>query len=134
MRLRVPSKHLLVFAIRGQEKFKGFYTPQKNSFADYYQGLCPVWIADMSPDCDCVKEGMGLGAKAYVQDVFDLDPISPKIVKAYGPKVSFQKEILETLDSTGGRIEANVIHESSIVGMEESSWRENPITSWEQLN
>ena len=65
----------------------------------------------MGPNCNCVKEGVGLGAKCYVLDAYELDTQIPfNIMQEYGSKVDFSDEILKEAKDFDGRIEAFVIH------------------------
>lgn len=131
MRIKLPSQNLLVFVVRGKQKVKGLWTPQKGSFADYHE-LATVWVADMAKDCHCLVDGVGLGAKCYLRDVFELEPLPTHIAKTYAPIVDFSDEMLKMVDETGGSIEANIIHESSLIGIEESSWKKMPRLSWDK--
>lgn len=131
MRLKVPSKNLLVFAVRGKGKIKGIWTPQKGSYADYHEPVT-IWIADMNEDCHCIVDGVGLGAKCYLRDVFELEPLPTYVAEGYAPIIDFSQEMLKVVDETGGSIEANTIHETSLIGIEESSWKKNPRLSWDK--
>lgn len=130
--LKLKPNYLLVFAVKNKKKFKGFYTPTKSSYADYYE-LMEVWIADMGPECHCITEGVGLGAKCYLLDVYELDTQVPlNIMKMYGDKVNFGEDIMKIAEDYDGDIEAFVIHENSLIAMDESTWKKNPILSWDQ--
>lgn len=134
MKLRLRPRHLLVFAVVGKEKYKGLYTPTKSSYSDYTETM-EVWIAGMGPDCKCVEDGIGLGARCYLLDYYELETEIPfHIMQEVATKVNFEDGIMKSATESGGTIKAYIIHENSLVLMEEDSWKKKPILSWEQLS
>lgn len=108
--------------------------PTKGFYADHHE-LMAVWIGELGADCNCLKEGIGVGAKCYVLDTYELGTDLPfEVAATYGPRMPFKEEILEEARRSDGKVEAFIIHENSLVAMEEGSWRKNPISSWDQLN
>lgn len=133
IRLRIRPQHLLVFAVKYKTKQSGFFVGTRGHYADYHE-LMGVWIADMGADCHCVNEGVGIGAKAYIIDSYELGTEIPdEAAASYGPLMPFKDEILSEAERTGGRIKAFIIHENSLALLEETSWKKNPILSLEQL-
>lgn len=134
IRLRIKPQHLLVFAVKYKTKQLGFYTGTKGNYADYHE-LMAVWIADMGADCQCLDEGVGIGAKAYIVDNYELGTEIPdEAAASYGPLMPFKDEILSEAERTGGRIKAFILHENSLALLEESSWKKKPISSLAQLS
>jgi hypothetical protein len=133
IKLRLKPNHLLVFAVRNKKMMNGIIIATKGFYADHHE-LMAVWIGEMGEGCNCLKEGIGVGAKCYVLDTYELGTDLPfEVAATYGPKMPFKEEILEEARRTSGKVEAFIIHENSLVAMEESSWKRNPVSSWEQL-
>lgn len=118
-----------MFAIKGKEKFNGIFTPQKNSFADYYD-LMKAWVADFGPDCIIPSEGVGLGSIVYLKDAFELTPLPRLVAETYSKIVDFGDDIAAEINDTGGHALACVVHESALMGVEESTCQTNPKLSW----
>jgi hypothetical protein len=134
IKLRLKPKHLLVFAVKEKRNMSGIYIGTKGFYADHHE-LMAVWIADMGPDCDCLLEGVGIGAKAYVIDTYELGTEIPdEAAASYGPKMPFKDEILAEARKYDGRIKAFILHENSLACIEEDSWKKKPISSLEQLS
>lgn len=134
IKLRLKPQHLLVFAVKYKSKQGSIYTGTKGNYADYHE-LMAVWIADMGPDCTCLLDGVGIGAKAYIVDNYELGTEIPdEAAASYGPIMPFKDEILSEASRSGGRIKAFIIHENSLACLEESSWKKKPISSLAQLN
>jgi len=118
---------MLVFAVRGKKKHGGIYTPQKG-FYDYHT-MQPVWVAEMAGDCLLGEDdGVQVGSKAYIFDIFELEPIPlPKdVLEGYVQCSEFADaadEIYAESQEYDGVIEANVIHENSLIGVEETAWK-----------
>lgn len=131
MRLRVFSRYILVFAVRGKRKFGRFYTPTKGSYADYFQHQT-VWMAEFGEDCRIRAEGAAVGRKGYVVDCFELEDVAAELWPTYRavlPK-AVTDEILAEAKEYDGVITANVIHEDSIFALEETErWESLPSTS-----
>lgn len=134
IRLRLKPQHLLVFAVKYKTKQGTIWTGTKGNYADYHD-LMAVWIADMGADCNCLSEGVGIGAKAYIVDSYELGTEIPdEAAASYGPLMPFKDEILSEAEKTGGRIKAFILHENSLALLEESSWMKKPISCLGQLN
>ena len=130
LKLKLKPQQILVFAVRGKQKYKGIITPQKQSYSDYHD-LVPVWIAEFGSDCSLPEEGVGLGAKCYLRDVFELEALPSYVTESYAPVVDFTEEILKEVDQTLGIVQPCIVHESSLLAVEESSWKKVPRLSWE---
>jgi len=119
-RIRLLSpRHLLVFTVRGKQKFKGLYTPQRGYYADYFE-LQPVWVAEMGQDCGVSEEGVGVGSKCFIIDSYELEHI-PSVFDWYAERnPEAFKPVWDLAQETGGFIDCNIIHEASLVGVEVS--------------
>ena len=121
MRIRVRPRHMLVFAVRGKRKFQGFYTPQVGNYADHYQ-LQSVWIAEMGEGCNSPKDGIQIGTKACVLDVYELETLPKDVFQHYYSRnPDLFRGVIEEAKEYDGVITSEVIHEDSLVGVVEDA-------------
>ena len=113
MKLRIAKdRHILVAAVRGKKLFKGLYTPQAQSWTDFFE-LLPVWVLDYGKGCRLQKE-VPLGTQCVILDSYELDPLPVQDLNYDVPKAC-----IEEAEKYDGIIEFNIIHEDSLVGVVE---------------
>lgn len=130
--LKPRPQHVLVFAIRGKKKFKGFYVGVKGAYGDYHD-IQPIWFGAFGEGCSIEKEGAAVGRKGYVIDAFELEAVPPSAwahVAQLLPAIA-RDEILAEAKLHDGTITANIIHENAVLGLEEDPWSP-PILSLEK--
>lgn len=113
MKLKIKPNHLLVYAVRGRKKYKGFYTPQKKSYADYFE-LVPVWVSQIGDNCKVVNDGVAVNSKCYLLDAFELEPVPLVDLESY----PVPQEAVDDMINNEGFLEFNLIHENALMGME----------------
>lgn len=128
MRLKVRAEHLLVFAVRGKRKLGSFYMPTKGSVADYHD-LQPVWIAEIGGESRLGDE-IKVGDLGYILDVYELEDLPIGLWPHYRARLpaevvaAVEKEALDG----DGFICGNIIHEDSLIGIEEDdTWKKESL-------
>lgn len=129
MRLKVRPRHMLVFAIRGKRKIGSFYSPLRGNYSDYHE-LQPVWIAEIGPESRLEGE-VFVGDLGYILDVYELEDLALSLWPSYRKTLpaSVVSAIEKEARDTDGGIYANIIHEDSLVGIEEETLWKKPTSS-----
>ena len=112
MKLRTRKNYVLIAAVRGKKKYKNLYTPQKQSYSDFF-ALIPVWVLQLDEDSKLRVEGVSEGVKCAIYDAFELDPLPRQDFSGYDIP---QDCIQEAIDGDGF-IEFNVVHEDALIGV-----------------
>lgn len=117
-------RRILVFAIRGKKKLGTLYTSAKIKDYSSFHEVQPVWFAAFGDDVRIRKEGVEIGRKGYIQDAFELEmiPASAWAATAQLLPEATRNEILAEAELHDGTITANIVHEDSIMALEEDPW------------
>lgn len=109
----------MVFAVRGKKKVGSLLTPMKGNYSDHYQ-LQKVWIAEIGDGCVTPLEGVQIGTKACVLDVYDLETLPKNVFTEYYCREPDKfAEVVEEAKREDGYITTEIIHENSLVGVVE---------------
>jgi hypothetical protein len=113
---------MLVFAVRGKKKIGSLYSPTKSGYSDYFE-MQPVWIAEMASAK--LSNAVVIGDMGYVLDVYELEDLPADLWGHYRRTLpaATVSAIEQEAHDTDGVICANVIHEDSLLGIEEGPWR-----------
>jgi hypothetical protein len=116
MKLKIKPNYVLAWVVRGKKKYKGFYTPQKKSWAEYFD-LVPVWIAQIGEgeNSKLAHEGVKVGSKCVIIDAFELEPLPFDDWSSY----PCTEECLVDAEEYEVDIEMNILHEDSLIGVVE---------------
>lgn len=115
MRLKLRPNYVLAFAIRGKRKIGSLYSPTRGSYSDYYD-VQPIWLAEFGDGCKIRSEGVDVGDKGFILDVFELEDLPAYFWGFYRnrlPEASVA-EIEKEVEETDGFIMAQIVHEDSI--------------------
>lgn len=119
MRLKVGEKRMLVFAVRGKRKMGSIITPQKGNYSDYFQ-LQNLWVAEIGPECVTAKQGVEIGSKVCILDVYDMEELPLNVFESYYSKTpEMFQAVVDEAERHGGYITSEVIHENNLIGLVE---------------